>query len=70
MSNKLKTVLAILCPIVGIVAGVIAIANAILDRKTKKKQLEAWSHPDTLYQNIGVGMEYQRYRQSKQNKNA
>lgn len=64
MSSKLKLVLSILCPIIGIVAGIIAIANGLLDRQTKKKQREAWEKPSEMFQNIGVGIEFQRQREA------
>lgn len=67
MKDKLKNALMILCPIVGLIAGLIAIINGLIDRKTKKisqqtekKRLESWQNPNAIYQNIGIGMEIAR----------
>lgn len=62
--KTLKTILGIACPVATIIYLVIAVSNALIDRKTKVKQSKAWDNPDRIYQNVGIGMEFQKERSS------
>lgn len=67
--KNFKTILGVLCPILTVATLLITITNGIIDNKTKRKQLKTWSNPDRVYQNVGIGAEFQRERfeASKQN---
>lgn len=65
--KNFKFIMGILCPVLTAMAALIMIINGSIDNKTKRKQLKAWDNPDRIFQAVGMGCEYQREREAKQN---